>query len=442
MDTVDEIDNLSRSELDGRIVAPLLRTQLARVACNSAFYREKLARAGVNPDDTAKVSSLENWPFTVKSEVLAEQAAHPPYGRLSPEFADRIVRVHMTSGTSGTPLYIALTASDVADNVVSGRRAFVCAGLSRRDTVVHCLNYCMWAGGLTDHLSLEATGATVIPFGTGHTKRLIETILNLKINCISSTPSYLSKIEQVLKEEFGKKPKELGLNKGLFGGEGGLQDPVVRKTIEDSWGIKAIDANYGMADVLSIFGAECDARAGLHFHGRGLLYAELINPDSGANIPLEAGREGELVLTNLTRQGQPVVRFRSGDVIRIVGDEPCRCGRASFRFLIVGRSDHMIVVRGVNVYATAIKSLLLAHREIFNGEFEMVLDTPPPINMPLLRVEVRDGASVSGLSPDRYLVDICRERLQFTPRVELLPAGTLPRTDGKTKYVRKTYTGA
>jgi phenylacetate-CoA ligase len=212
----------------------------------------------------------------------------------------------------------------------------------------------------------------------------------------------------------------------------------VRNAIERTWGIRAIDANYGMADVLSIFGAECNHRQGLHFHGRGLLHPELIDPETGRTLPFDAGQEGELVLTNLTRQAQPLVRFRSGDLIRIVGTSTCACGRSSFRFLVVGRSDQMIVVQGINVFAGAVKNVLARHPEHFGGEFEIVVDHSPPIHLPLLRVEAPATPSPESEAA-ALLVRICREELQFTPRVQMLPFGSLPRTEGKTRYVRRTY---
>ncbi len=440
MNDIDPIDRLTRKEVIEKVHLPLLKNQLLKIASSSPFYKEKLIEAGIDPIKSKYTENLLNWPLTSKSEILSEQKMHSPYGRLAVGADKKIVRIHMTSGTSGTPLYIALSASDVTDNIVSGRRAFKCAGLTTDDKVVHCLNYCMWSGGLTDHLSLEATGAMVIPFGVGHTKRLIETIRHLKLTSISCTPSYLSKIEIVLKEEFGLYPRDLGLRKGFFGGEGGLQCVTVRQKIEENWGITAIDANYGMADVLSIFGSECETRSGMHFHGRGLLHAELINPETCEQIPIETGCEGELVLTNLTRQVQPLVRFRSGDIIRIINTEPCKCSRSSFRFLVVGRSDHMIIVKGINVYATAIKGLLLQHPDRFCGEFEILLETPPPISLPLLRVELAMQTSpINNTDHAQFLIDNCREQLHFTPKIELLPFGTLPRTDGKSQYIKKNY---
>jgi len=431
---------MSDDEVEEKLHRPRLARQLMYVATNSGFYREKLIQAGVDPlGSAADIDQFQNWPFTTKAEILDEQIRYPPFGRLTACRQD-IIRVHMTSGTTGRPFYIALTAADVAANIESGRRAFLCAGMAPGDLVVHCLNYCLWAGGLTDHLSLEATQASVIPFGVGHTKRLIELIRELRPNAISCTPSYMSRLEVVLQDEFHMSPRDLGLKKGFFGGEGGLQDPDVRKALEQTWGMRAIDANYGMADVLSIFGSECEYRLGLHFHGRGLLYVELIDPDSGKVLPLQEGQEGELVLSNLVREAQPLIRFRTGDVVKIMGTGKCQCGRNSFRFVVVGRSDQMIVVQGVNVYATAVKGILARNRERFSGVFEIVLENPPPIRTPLIRVERSENRSTRDDDENaKYLVDVCRERLQFTPRIELVPYGCLPRTDGKTRYIRRTY---
>ena len=438
---LDDVELLGPQEVWAQVDAPRLARQLSYTVERSGFYREKYTREGLSPAQAADPAGFLRLPFTEKAEILAEQEAHPPFGRLATgDDPTPLRRVHSTSGSSGRPFVVVLTEADIQATLEAGRRAFRCAGLGPGDTVVHCLNYCLWAGGVTDHLSLEATGATVIPFGVGHTKLLIETIRALRPNAISCTPSYMSRLEVVLREEFGLGPRDLGLKKALFGGESGLQNPAVRRQIEETWGLRAVDANYGMADVLSIFGSECEARQGLHFHGQGLLHLGLIDPASGAPAPLQAGQVGEMVLTNLRRQAQPLIRFRTRDVIRIVGTDACSCGRRSMRFLVVGRSDEMIVVRGVNVFPSAVGSLLADHREWFSGEFEFVLDAPPPIERPLLRVEL-SGACAAEQIPqaERALLALCRGGLSFTPRLEFLPFGQFPRTEGKTKRVRRSY---
>lgn len=432
---LDELERLTHSELEARVHRPLLADQLAHILRHSAFYRERLG--DLSPG--VALARFTTLPFSGKRAILADQAAHPPYGRLAAPQRD-LRRVHTTSGTTGTPFCIVLTEDDCAATLEAGRRAFRCAGLTADDTVVHCLNYCLWAGGLTDHLSLEATGALVLPFGVGQTRRLLETILHQRPTAISCTPSYLSRLEVVLRDELGMEPRALGLQKALCGGEGGLQSPAVRKRIEDRWGIQAIDANYGMADVLSIFGAECPARQGLHFHGQGLLHVELIQPETGEPLPIVTGAVGELVATNLRRQAQPLLRYRTGDLWRVLGTDDCECGRSGLRFVPVGRADQMVIVRGVNVFPSAVAQLLGdgAEGAWFSGEFELVLDRPPPIDAVLLRVELSSAVP----DPERvraYLLQLCRQRLNFTPQIELLSFGQFPRTEGKTPRVRRTY---
>jgi phenylacetate-CoA ligase len=436
---VEQVERLTHDEVVATLDAQLLPRQVATVLRRSAFYREKLGAVGLTPDEPLGLEELGRLPFTTKEEVLADQVAHPPFGRLALGDDLALSRVHVTSGTTGRQLLVVLTARDVQETAAAGARAFRCAGVVPGDSVVHCLSYCLWAGGVTDHLSLEAAGATVIPFGVGNTKKLIETIRLVRPTAISCTPSYMSRLQVVLREEFGLSPRDLGLQKALFGGEGGLQDPAVRGAIESTWGLRAMDANYGMADVLSIFGAECaERRGGLHFHGQGLLHVELIAPDTGAGRPCVAGAEGELVLTNLSRQAQPLIRYRTGDVVRVVATGGCECGRRSLRFAVAGRSDQMVVVRGVNVFPGAIASLLAEQRADFSGEFELVVEGPPPVERPLLRVELaRPAGPAEQPALAARVVALCRERIGFTPRIELLAPGAFPRTEGKTRRVRR-----
>jgi phenylacetate-CoA ligase len=435
-------ETISASELFEKVEAPLLERQLHLLAMRSEFYRDKLERAGLKPEDACRLQNFTDLPFTEKREVLADQEAHPPFGSL-PVTTDPglLRRVHSTSGSTGRPFVVVLSERDVAETHDAGARAFRCAGVRPGDRVVHCLNYQLWAGGLTDHLSLEAAGATVVPFGVGNTHRLIETIRQLRVTTISCTPSYMRRLEQVLEAEFHLRPRDLGLKRGLFGGEGGLQDPAVRGRVEDVWGIQAMDANYGMADVLSIFGAECPARTGLHFHGQGILRLELIDPASGASLPLETGRTGEMVLTHLAREAQPLLRYRTRDVIRVTGlEEPCACGRRSLRFVVVGRSDDMVVVRGVNVYPGNIAGVLAEFGARLSGEYELVVESPPPVERPLLRVELSPQAQTG--APEDLAIRIalaCAQRLSFTPRVDVLPNGSFPRTEGKTRRLRLAY---
>lgn len=425
------IEALDAKELDARHET-LLAQQLAHVMAHSAFYQRKFA--GV--EYISNRSELAGLPFTEKEELRASQQEHPPFGDYLAVSPAEISRVHKTSGTTGRPLYIAMTRRDIETTHECGARAFFASGLRPGDRVVHCLNYQLWAGGVTDHLSLERTGATVVPFGVGNTQGLVRTIRDLNINAISCTPSYLVHLADIARDELHIEPHELGLRKGFFGGEPGLQNPSVREKIERTWNLRAMDANYGMADVLSIFGSECDERDGLHFHGQGALLIEVIDPQTGQPVEAAEGAMGEFVYTNLVREAQPLVRYRSHDVVEILSTEPCACGRTSFRFRVLGRSDDMLHVRGVNVFPDAIAEILAPFHPPLTGEFQIELDAPPPYNQLPLRLEV------AGEVTDAFkqtLVATLQERLSFRAAIEFVPQGSLPRTHSKTSRVLRRY---
>jgi phenylacetate-CoA ligase len=407
-----------------------LQKQLRYVMESSPFYGRKYRRLKRDPDRLLK--NFVHLPFTTKDEVIRDQVSHPPFGSNLCAPNEAVVRVHRTSGTTNRPVVIAMTAADVHATVTSGGRCFWASGLRPHHTVVHCLNYCLWAGGYTDHQSLEATGATVVPFGVGNSKALVEAIRELRVDAIHCTPSYLQVLEELLARDFGMRPSGLGLRLGLFGGEGGVGEPAFRQRMERSWGFKAMNANYGMADVLSMFGAECSLQQGLHFMGQGNLLVELIEPKTLELLPVEAGVTGELVLTNINRQAQPVLRFRTRDLIGIRDHNVCACGRGSFRFDVVGRSDDMLVVKGVNVFPGLVKGRLARFRGMVTGCFQIVVDTPPPLTALHLRVE--SSGTLKAMEKRRLielLTDDFQTGLPVRPLVELVPQGTLPRTHGK-----------
>ncbi len=421
-----------------KIEIELLKKQLDYIIKNSSFYKKKYRSEGLTKRIKFQDVFLQ-LPLTSKKELLEDQAEHSPFGSNLSVNKSAISRVHRTSGTSGTPLFIALTKKDVQTTVNTGGRCFWSSGLRQEDLVVHCLNYCLWTGGYTDHQSLEVTGAGVIPYGTGNSSALIETILKLKANAIHCTPSYLIKLEVLLREEFKMSPIELGLKKGFFGGELGMQNSGYRKEIEKKWGIKAMNANYGLSDALSMFGAECQKRTGLHFHGNGVLLAELIDPTTKENLAIEKGCIGELVLTNLEKEAQPLIRYRTHDIIRIIDHNPCSCGRTGFRFEIIGRSDDMIVVKGVNVFPSAIAEIISEFPEFSYPEFQIRLNAPPPVNELNILIECKAELLANAETLIDKIVHKMKNKLYIYPKIQLVEEGSLPRTEGKTKRVIKLY---
>ncbi len=433
-----DIESLSLEELQERFGKSDLINTIKYCINNSRFYRQKYESVGIDPVSEVAKGKFELLPFTEKSELLSDQIEHPPFGSGLCVRPEKIIRVHRTSGSTGRPLYVAMTFNDIENMHKAGARCFWSAGLRPQHTVVHCLNYCMWMGGLSDHLSLERTGATVIPYGIGNSRGLIDLIRTLSVTAISCTPSYMAKLESIVKDELNLDPKDIGLKLGLFGGEPGIQQPDTRRVIEETWGINAMDANYGMADVLSVFGSECEARDGLHFHGQGLLYVELIEPESGKVLPIEKGQVGELVLTNLRREAQPLIRFRSRDVAYITGTDKCSCGRGGFRFKILGRSDDMLHVKGVNVFPSAVGNIISRFSDILTGEYEIVLRTHPPYQFLPLRIEVKRGFSSESVSRRlQDLVETIRSELSVKVQCEIVSEGSIKRTGGKKSRVIK-----
>ncbi len=392
------------------------------------------AWAGVEPPRQLEV--LAELPLIDKEMLRASQRANPPFGDYLATSATAVARVHRTSGTTGTAINLALSAQDAQETAIVGGRAQSAAGLGPGHRVVHCLNYRLWMGGLTDHTTLEATGATVVPFGVGETQLLIRTIRELRITAISCTPSYPAAMERVLTAHFpGLHPRDLGLQLGLFGGEAGLDEPEFRRRLEDTWGMKARNANYGLSDVFSNFAAQTELDNDLHLIALDVLHPELIEPETGAVLPWREGERGELVLTHVSRQCQPLVRFRTGDIILLTGTGRARCGRTAPRFRVVGRTDDMVAVRGINVFPSQAAAVLFRHAAL-SGEYRIVLDGPGPYDA--LPVEAELAEHPPNKSPDQLsdrLAAAFKHELGVTARITLLPFGSLPRTEGKTRRV-------
>jgi phenylacetate-CoA ligase len=408
-----------------RLEEELLADQVARCYERSPFWRRKLAAAGVRPEHVLGAEDLRRLPLTTKEELRASQEAEPPLGDFACAERVDVVRVHLTSGTTGKPLVLGYTAEDLRTSAKIGARAFWTAGARPDDTVLHCLNYSFYTGGLADHDGLEQTGATMVPVGLGQSRRLLELWDDLRPSALFSTltyPLYLAETAQ----ERGLDPRGLGLRKLIVAGEPGGQLEGTRKRLEELWGAAMRDT-YGLSDVWGTFAAECEERAGLHFSGQDGVLVELIDPDSGETVEIEPGATGELVFTHLAREASPVLRFRSRDLAEILGVE-CPCGRTGFRFRVAGRSDDMFRVRGVNVFPSALEGIL---RERGLDRFALVLDrfpVEPPVE---LLVEGAEGR-------EEELAEAVRAGLGFTCVVR---AAALPRSEAKSKRLYKLYDG-
>ena len=413
-----------------KLQAVLWAEQVAYVAHTSPFFG-RLWGGKVPP---ARLEELPTLPLCDKAMLRASQTTHPPFGDYLASPDEKVARLHRTSGTTGQAMNLALSAADARLTAEVGARAARASGLGPGQRVVHCLNYQLWMGGFTDHAALEATGATVIPFGVGASELLVRTIREIAITAISCTPSYPAVLERVIAERFpGLRPRDLGLKLGLFGGEAGLDDPNLRARIEEVWGLKPRNANYGVSDVFSNFAGQCERQNDLHFVGLDALYPELIDASTGESRPWQAGQEGELVLTHLCKDCQPLVRFRTGDIIAVTATEPCSCGRTAPRLRVIGRSDDMVVVRGINVFPTTIAATLTGFREL-SGEYRIRLEGIGPYDRLPVEAELAVGQDAREALAKAIEVAIRRD-IRVSAAVTLLPSLSLPRTEGKTKRV-------
>ncbi len=424
-----------------RLEQERLLKQLEYVGAASEMYRRKWAEAGVGLDDVKGVEDLHKLPFTTKTELRESQERWPPFGDFLACRPEDVSRVHRTSGATGRFVYTALTRGDLDLTHDCGARSFWSAGLRPHHRVVHCLNYQLWMGGLTDHINLETTGATVFPFGVGNSRQLVRVIREAGIGVLSSTPSYPKYLEQVVRNELRIEPRDLGLKLGLFGGEPGLDNPTYRQRIEDSWGMKAQNANYGVSDVLCNFAAVCAENYQLHFLGTGALLFQLIDPPNGEDLPMEEGVVGEMVLTHLAKEAQPLVRYRTSDLLEILGVGPCACGRTGPRFKVIGRADDMLHVKGINVFPNGVAQVLESMVPEVTGEFQILLTHPSPYTH--LDITVEQGKKIEpeemeGLK--RRVTDQLKEHLNFAAVVTLVPPNSIGRTQmGKAIRVVRNY---
>ena len=405
----------------------VLAEQLAYMEAASSFYAVRLR--GVR-EHVRTAADLHRLPYTTKEELREGQRREPPFGPHLCARPEQLVRMHVTSGTTGDPVAVGFTRRDHEANSAVGGEAFRIAGIRPDDVVAHCLNYALYAGGIADHMALEASGATVVPVGAGQSRRLLELIPQLGITAIFGTlsfPAYLAGRAR----EAGVDPGELGVRHIVTAGEPGAGLAAVRSEIESAWGASVADT-FGMSDVWSTMGGACGEGEGLHLTVDGHAVLELMDPDSCAPAALEDGAGGEFVWTHLRREASPLLRYRSGDLGR-VWTAPCTCGRTSPRICIDGRLDDMLRVQAVNIYPQAISAILAADARLGR---HCVVAEGDPVAPPLhIYVEAPVEADLGSL-PDRL-----RARLNARFSVTRLEPGSLPVAEHKTRIVHRTARG-
>jgi phenylacetate-CoA ligase len=431
-----DLETMPAEELR-RYEAPLLARQIEYLYANSDYYRAQLDHVGVKPGDITCQEALEQVPFTEKKDLAQTQSEGALIGPHQCAPMSDMVRLVGTGGTSGRPMRIGWTREDVHAYNEMGARALWVLGCRPGDLVLNCFNYSIYAGGVMDQMAFEHLGATVLAYGVGKSRALLDMFADLPgEKCIYSTPSYAVRLADVAAEA-GIDPRSLNIRKGFFSGEAGLQVPGYRQKIERTWGMSTHDL-YGIAE-LGCQSGECEHHDGMHFCSQGYVIAELIDPDTGAVKKMQDGATGELVYTAIKRQASPLLRLRSHDFVE-VKTSPCACGRTGFRFHTKGRSDDMFVVKGVNIFPTAVQDVLHDLEPRLTGEFQIALDAPPPFDYtPRLIVEV--GRDVPRSQYEALIHEteaLIRRKAAFAARVELVAQGTIA-SEHKTKRVLRNY---
>ena len=414
-----------------------LRAQLEYLKASSPFHARKLAEAGAEPGDIRTVADLAGIPFTEKTELRESQKRQPPLGEHAAVAMKDVVRVHASSGTTGTPSFIGLTDYDRRRWTECIARSYWAQGLRPDSICAMGLSIGFFVGGLPVAAAVEAVGATLLPIGVGASERLLASIRSMNADVLLTTPSYAIYLAELARDELGLDPTRLGIRNVMVGAEPGGGVPGIRKQIEEAWNARCTEA-IGIADLITIHSAECDAQDGCHFMVPDYLVMEIVDPETGRIMPLDAPEcEGELVLTHLDRQCNPMLRFRTRDRV-VVRTAPCRCGRTGPRLRCIGRTDDMLIVRGVNVWPSAVKDVIAGFRPAVSGEMLIVVDGPGPAVRPPLRIRVeadRDSSDRAGLA--RRIEQALRDRLIVSASVELVPRGVLPRTEMKAKLVER-----
>ena len=405
------------------------RGQLAYLLERSPFYHEKLA--GFDPYGLAEISEL---PLTEKSELRATVTPDNPFGAHLCASPDEIVRIYSTSGTTGTPSYIPLTSGDLESWVIGSSRSYAASGVRAGQRIVSTYNAGPFVAGAA-LAAFDQIGLCHIPVGTGNTERLLKAVELLRPEAVVLTPSYAAYLVEAAAER-DLDLSESSVERVLVAGEPGGGEPAFRAKLEAGWGARVTEA-MGIGDIgVSLWG-ECEEQTGMHLGARGFVHAELVDPETGASRPFEDGASGELVLTHLLHRAAPLLRFRTRDHVEVRTDR-CPCGRTAPRIRCVGRTDDMLIVRGVNVFPSAVREVVGAFAPAVSGHIVVRPQAPgvkqdPPLPV---AVELACGASVDDALAEAIRARL-REMLVVQTRVELVPWGTLRRSDYKSKLVER-----
>ena len=421
-----ENECMDRKELE-QLQLERLESTLNRVYLNVPFYRKKFDEAGVNLDDLRSLADLRKLPFTVKSDLRDNY----PYGLFAVPLRE-VVRVHASSGTTGMSTVVGYTQNNIKtwSNLVA--RILVAAGVTADDVVQISFNYGLFTGAFGLHYGAERVGASVIPMSSGNTKRQIKIMQDFKTTALVCTPSYAMLIADTARE-MGINRNALSLKWGLFGAEPWSE--AMRKEIQDKLKVVATD-NYGLSEIMGPgISGECQERNGLHIAEDHFL-VEVVNPDTLQPVP--DGEVGELVITTLTKEAFPMIRYRTRDLTRIIV-EKCPCGRTMRRMArVMGRTDDMLIIRGVNVFPSQIETVLF-DIEGTEPHYQIIIDRKGALDETTVLVEASEKIFFDEMKRQAALIDTIKKRLAselgISVDVKLVEKRSLERFEGKAKRV-------
>lgn len=429
----EKMETLSSDELTALHQEKFLR-QLAYLFEGSPFYQQKYEETGLEPGDIKTWEDIVQLPFTEKEELRQAQLNRPPIGKHRACSVNDLARIYASSGTTGIPTYLGLTPHDIYQVHAEAIARFCWAGGVRPDSIIVNIPTAPFIAD-TFREGIEKLGAVHLPTGF-NTDRVISAFLYQGANALHSTVSFWVYLLDEVKKK-GINPEELGLRTIIGGAEGGTK--VVRPHIEEAFKATVVEG-MGMGEMTCIIFGECVQKRGegMHYLAQGLVHVELIDPENGQTLEIKEGVEGELVYSALEHQGMPLMRYKSHDFVRIVSTERCSCGRTGFRIEVLGRTDEMLTVLGVNVYPQAIREVVSSFGPRVSGEIEIQLEKSGPAVDPPLKIKVELGEQPGDESELKNVVErVIREKLMFRATIDLVK--DLPRYQYKSKLVLKLY---
>lgn len=395
---------------------------------NSPFYRKKMQEMDITPDDIQSIDDIVKLPFTVKQDLRDNY----PFGLMATPMSE-IVRLHASSGTTGKPIVVGYTRKDLSTWSEAVARCLTAYGLSKNDIVQVSYGYGLFTGGLGAHSGTENIGGTVIPMSSGNTQKQIQLMHDFGANALACTPSYALFLAETIHES-GIPIEEFKLRVGAFGAEPWTEN--MRKELEAKLNIKAYDI-YGLTEICGPgVGGECECQNGTHLW-EDHFFPEIVDPQTLK--PVEPGQPGELVFTTLTKEGMPMIRYRTRDLTSL-NYEPCKCGRTAVRMSrILGRSDDMLIIRGVNVFPSQVESVILEIPE-FEPHYFIVVDRVNNIDTFQIQVELRPEFYSDEMNKILSLKQKIAGRMQsvigIQPDIKIVEPRSIERSQGKAKHVQ------